>query len=267
MKQVAMKTSGNFFTEGANNNLMNNIANAINDNIQFLLVTGGGNGNRGDEMDKSILRSTRDTIGMLYTMKNAITLYKSAKKMGLDNIVLASGMSNPEKYLNIMINSAKEDCIENVLEDVEVMKEILSNGYIDVTPSSLQDNLNKGNHIIVGGGSNYMGFTTDGAVSLMAGNANINTVIKVLTDYAHAYDVNPNNNDEARKIKYISYQKAIEGNIRTVDSNTVYTLLSDRDITLRVAGIKDSLLNILNNEEKVGSTMRKNIKRTVYRKY
>ncbi len=147
------------------------------------LVIGGGNFFRGrshEDMEKA----TRDTIGMLGTVMNALYV-----KDYLESNNVKSVISTPFNFPNL---------IENYKND------------------ELKSLYNNGNIIIFGGGVGLSGYSTDSGTILARDILDANLIIK-MTNVDGVYSDDPIINKNAKKFDYLSYKDVLEQEYQVMD--------------------------------------------------
>ena len=152
-------------------------------NHEIAIVIGGGNFFRGRE-HADIEKVTRDTIGMLGTVMNALYV-----KDFLENHNIKSIISTPFNFPNLIDNYTKE---------------------------GLKDLYNKGNIIIFGGGVGLSGYSTDSGTVLARDILDANLIIK-MTNVDGVYSDDPKINKDAIKFDYLSYKEVIDNEYQVMD--------------------------------------------------
>lgn len=190
--------------------------------VQVGVVMGGGNIWRGrftDEMNPV----QADQMGMLATIINALAVQDAIVRMGRKSIVYtAQEMTRfAELYrADRAAQSMDEGCI-----------------------------------VLLAGGSGNPFFTTDTAASLRAAELHADAVFKGTT-VDGVYDSDPRKNPDARLIREISYQEAIDRNLKVMDA-TAFLLCKEQKVPeIRVFNM-DDLENILRaaKGEKIGTVV------------
>ncbi|MDI1361690.1 UMP kinase [Methylotenera sp.] len=172
--------------------------------VQVAVVIGGGNIFRGvapaaEGMD----RATADYMGMLATVMNAMALQDAMKNIGL----------------NARVQSALN--IEQVAEPYIRGKAIRY--------------LEEGRVVIFGAGTGNPFFTTDTAAALRGMEMNAEIVIKA-TKVDGVYTDDPKTNPEAMRYKTITFDEAINKNLKVMDA-TALTLCRDQKLPISVFSI------------------------------
>lgn len=152
-------------------------------NHEIALVIGGGNFFRGRE-HSDMEKVTRDTIGMLGTVMNALYI-----KDYLENNNIKSIISTPFDFPNLIENYRKEE---------------------------LKELYNKGRVIIFGGGVGLSGYSTDSGTILARDILDANLIIK-MTNVDGVYSDDPKINKAAIKFDYLNYKKVIDNEYQVMD--------------------------------------------------
>ncbi|ADI29697.1 UMP kinase [Methylotenera versatilis] len=172
--------------------------------VQVAVVIGGGNIFRGvapaaEGMD----RATADYMGMLATVMNAMALQDAMKNIGL----------------NARVQSA--------LNIAQVAEPYIRGKAIRY--------LEEGRVVIFGAGTGNPFFTTDTAAALRGMEMNAEIVIKA-TKVDGIYTDDPKTNPEAMRYKTITFDEAINKNLKVMDA-TALTLCRDQKLPISVFSI------------------------------
>ena len=172
--------------------------------VQVAVVIGGGNIFRGvapaaEGMD----RATADYMGMLATVMNAMALQDAMKNVGL----------------NARVQSA--------LNIAQVAEPYIRGKAIRY--------LEEGRVVIFGAGTGNPFFTTDTAAALRGMEMNAEIVIKA-TKVDGVYTDDPKTNPEAMRYKTITFDEAINKNLKVMDA-TALTLCRDQKLPISVFSI------------------------------
>jgi len=184
--------------------------------INLAIVIGGGNIFRGREVGaEKFDRAVADNMGMLATIINGLALQESLEGMGAETRMLTA-VEMPK------------------IAEPFFRRKALSH-------------LKKDRIVIFSGGTGNPFFTTDTAAVLRACEINADYILKA-TDVDGIYDKDPDKYKEAKKFKTISFQEAIEKNLKVMDS-TAFTLCRDNKIPLIVFNLKhlEKIEDILKN--------------------
>ena len=189
MKQtVLLKISGEALLGekdyGIDNNVVDRIAMEMKEagnNTQIAVVVGGGNIFRGMQLSNKtgMVRATADSMGMLATIMNAIALKDRFMAAGTPTQILSA--------FNI----------EGMIEGFERDKAIRI--------------LERGNVLIIAGGTSNPYFTTDST----------------------SYNKDPKTNKDAVMYKEITFKDAINQNLRVMDM-TAFAMANDNNMPIRV---------------------------------
>ncbi|EKV56579.1 UMP kinase [Brachyspira hampsonii] len=208
-KRVLLKISGEALLGqkeyGIDNNVVDRIAlemkEAGND-TEIAVVVGGGNIFRGMQLsDKTgMVRATADSMGMLATIMNAIALKDRFMAAGTPTQILSA--------FNI----------EGMIEGFERDKAIRI--------------LERGNVLIIAGGTSNPYFTTDSTAILRALEIGASIVLKG-TNVDGVYDKDPKKNEDAKMYNDITFKEAINQNLRVMDM-TAFAMANDNDMPIRV---------------------------------
>jgi len=184
------------------------------------ITIGGGNIFRGSFASKEIRRVSADYMGMLATVMNGIALRDLFEHMG----------KPAEVYSPLGVISVAEPYnIRNALRSFD-----------------------EGKILIFSGGTGRPFFTTDTAASLTAVELGCDLLVKA-TNVDGVYSADPVVDKSATLYRRISYQEALEKNLRVMDL-TAFTLLKDNNLPLVVLNIhKKGSLAALARGEQVGT--------------
>tara|TARA_B100000579_G_scaffold88562_1_gene69735 strand:- start:1586 stop:2305 length:720 start_codon:yes stop_codon:yes gene_type:complete len=192
-------------------------------NIDIGLIIGAGNIFRGMQAAAGGMdRVTGDYLGMLATIMNAIALQDSLEKIGCQTRTLSA----------INVTQIAEPYIRRrAIRHME-----------------------KGRIVIIAGGTGNPFFTTDSAAALRATELGSEIVLKG-TKVDGVYDKDPEKYSNAKKYKYLTYDKVIRDNLRVMDM-TAITLCKENNIPIKVFSIKNSgdLLDIVMGSN-IGTTI------------
>lgn len=210
MKQtVLLKISGEALLGekdyGIDNNVVDRIAMEMKEagnNTQIAVVVGGGNIFRGMQLSNKtgMVRATADSMGMLATIMNAIALKDRFMAAGTPTQILSA--------FNI----------EGMIEGFERDKAIRI--------------LERGNVLIIAGGTSNPYFTTDSTSILRALEIGASIVLKG-TNVDGVYNKDPKTNKDAIMYKEITFKDAINQNLRVMDM-TAFAMANDNNMPIRV---------------------------------
>ncbi len=204
---------------------VSDISEAHNMGIQIGIVIGGGNIFRGmDGASEGFDRIQGDYMGMLATVINSLALQSALKVHNIDS-KLYSGIS-----------------IDPIAESMTSQKAI--------------QNLEEDKIVIISGGTGNPFFTTDTASALRALEIKADAILKG-TRVDGVYTDNPEKNPEAIKYDTVSYDEAIEKNLRVMDQ-TAFSLCKENDLPIVVFNMntKGNLQKLLKGE-KLGTLVSK----------
>lgn len=189
----------------------------LND-IEVSIVIGGGNIIRGVSASAGgiIKRTSGDHMGMLSTVINAIAMKEALENAGMD----------------VRVQSA-------------IKMEAICETFI---LGRAQRHLQKGRIVIFAAGTGNPFFTTDTAATLRAIEVEADLIVKA-TKVNGVYDRDPNKYEEAQLISVLSYEEAMQDNIKVMD-DTAIALAKDNNLPIVVCNMfKDgNLLKIANGD-------------------
>jgi uridylate kinase len=184
--------------------LANQIHSVYEDNIELIIVLGGGNFYRGSDLEKlGIQRVTADHMGMLATVINSLALQSSLEKIDIPCRVMSS----------LTVNAVCEKYVKRRAER----------------------HLEKGRIVILASGTGNPFFTTDSAASLRAIELDAEVMLKG-TKVDGIYDSDPAKNKDAKIFKTITYSDIIEKNLSVMDTTAV-VMCQEHKMPLRVFNI------------------------------
>ncbi len=224
-KRILIKLSGEAFSseeeplsEKSINYIVQELKPVLKKGIKIGIVIGGGNILRGATSFKSLTREIIDYTGMLSTMINGLILYDSLKKEGI-KVSITSGLP-----------------ITNLLSDY--------NPLIDFEGV-----------MIFSGGTGKPFLTTDTASALRALQIKADLIIKA-TKVDGVYDKDPEKYPDAKFLKNISYEDALEKKLGIMDLSAFSLLLPSR-IPIAVINFfkKGNLLNLIEGKN-IGSLIK-----------
>ena len=194
------------------------IKSLVENNIEVGIVIGGGNIIRGvtAAADGVIKRTSADYMGMLGTVINGVAMQEALEYKGL----------------SARLQTAIK--MEQIAEPFIVRKAIR--------------HLEKGRVVIFGAGTGNPYFTTDTGATLRATEIGASMLIKA-TKVDGVYDKDPMKYPDAKKLDILSYDKALEDNIKVMD-DTAIALAKDNKLPIVVAnmGEKGNLLKIIQGD-------------------
>ncbi len=225
MSKIILKISGEALKDNNENvskknlNTVFEIINLLKNDHQIGIVIGGGNFFRGrshEDMDKV----TRDTIGMLGTIINALYV-----KDYLENKNIKSIVSTPFQFPNLIQNYENEE-----------LKDLYNKGYI----------------IIFGGGVGQSGYSTDSGTILARDILDADLIIK-MTNVDGIYNNDPKTNRDTKKFDYLSYKDVMDNEYQVMDLYAVKKC-QEKKTKILVMNINDyKLLKDYFNGKKIGT--------------
>ena len=178
--------------------------------VQVGVVMGGGNIWRGrftDEMNPV----QADQMGMLATIINALAVQDAINRLGRKATVFT-----PQEMTRFAEHYRADRAIEK---------------------------MNEGHIVLLAGGSGNPFFTTDTAASLRAAELKADAVFKGTT-VDGVYDSDPRKNPDAKLIKDITYQEAIDKGLKVMDASAFQLCKEQKVPVIRVFNM-DDLENII----------------------
>jgi len=222
-KRVLLKLSGEVLSGEAQKGfsdehvgyLIEEIKNVAERGIKLGIVIGAGNLFRGRDFDG--LRPTiADQIGMLGTVINALYLKDRLESANIKTVVVSQIVSIPSVK---MIN----------YDDIDLYFEA---GYV----------------VVFAGGTSNPFFTTDTGAALRAVEMKAELLIKG-TKVSGIYDKDPKVHNDAKKYDTITYDQAIEGNLKIMDTEA-FSICKRYDMKILVTDFfeRGNLLRAINGE-------------------
>ena len=191
---------------------------------QVCVVIGGGNVIRGiDAAAQGLDRTSADYMGMLASVINALALQDALEKEALATRVLSA----------IEIQSVAEPYIRRRAER----------------------HLEKGRVVVFAAGTGNPYFSTDTAAALRAAELNCEIILMAKLGIDGVYDDDPRENSKAKRYDSLSFDEAIQKNLRVMDQ-TALALCRENGLPIVVFDIfaPGSIGRILNGEP-VGTTI------------
>ena len=223
-KRVLLKLSGEALIGkkdyGIDDSLISELALQISElykeNVQLIIVIGGGNFFRGSDLEKiGIQRVTADHMGMLATVINSLALQSSLEKINIECRVMSS----------IAIDAVCEKYIKRRAER----------------------HLEKRRIIVLAAGTGNPFFTTDSAASLRAIELGAEIMLKG-TKVDGIYNKDPIKHKDAKLFKTIPFKDVINKGLKVMDMTAV-VMCQENNMPLKVFNIlkkgnlKKSILN------------------------
>ncbi|NQY25508.1 MAG: UMP kinase [Campylobacteraceae bacterium] len=225
-KRVLVKFSGEALAGDAGYGIDTKILNYISEEIKELvdngiqvgIVIGGGNIIRGvtAAADGVIKRTSADYMGMLATVINGVAMQEALEHIGL------------KARLQTAIK------MEQIAESFIVKR--------------AQRHLEKGRVVIFAAGTGNPYFTTDTAATLRANEIGACMLIKA-TKVDGIYNKDPMKYNDAVKLDVVSYDQALEDNIKVMD-DTAIALAKENNLPIVVMNMneKGNLLKIIQGD-------------------
>lgn len=221
-KRILLKFSGEQLSGNFDNGidpevcrwLANEIKPVIKNNVEVIIMVGGGNFARGSRLaGNGIKRVTADHIGMLGTMMNALAMTDIFEAQGIPTRCLS----------NIFADQVAEPFIHR-----------LANKHLE-----------KKRVVIIAGGIGRPYITTDTAAVSLALELDCEVVLKA-TKYDGVYDKDPEVYADAKKMKFVSHQQAISNDqIKIMDKAALGLAMEHQLPIIIFEAIKEN--NILNS--------------------
>ncbi len=191
--------------------------------VELALVVGGGNIFRGSTgTEQGIDRGTGDHMGMLATLINSLALQNALEQRNLVTRVLSA----------LEINQVAEPMIRR---------------------RALR-HLERGRVIILAAGTGNPFFTTDSAAALRAVELKADVLLKA-TKVEGVFTSDPVQDPAARFLPEVSYQEALEKDLRVMDS-TAIALCKDNEMPIIVFNIADPTnIRRIVQGERIGSVV------------
>ncbi|UFU05197.1 UMP kinase [Ruania halotolerans] len=211
-RRVLLKLSGEVFGGGAVGldpgvvaAVAEEIADAVHEGVQVSIVVGGGNFFRGAELSQSGMdRARADYMGMLGTVMNCLALQDFLEKAGVSTRVQTA----------ITMGQVAEPYI----------------------PLRAIRHMEKGRAVIFGAGAGMPYFSTDTVAIQRALETHCGEVLVGKNGVDGVYTADPRVDSSATRIDYLTFDEAIQKDLRVVDS-TALALCRDNDLTMRVFGM------------------------------
>ena len=220
-KRVLLKLSGETLVSNGNcvdvnavQEIVDEIKPVLDKKIQVAIVVGAGNIWRG--ANKNIDRVSADKMGMLATAINAIAISETFKANGIKSIVLSA-----YAVTNFCETFSKEKA-----------DKYLNEGYV----------------VIFAGGTSNPFFTTDTTAALRACEIKADIILKA-TQVDGVYTADPKKDKTATKYDKLSFQEAIEKNLKIMDISA-FLLCKENNIAVYVFDFhrKGNLIKILDGQ-------------------
>jgi len=194
------------------------IKSAVDKGVQVAIVIGGGNIFRGlAGTSEGMDRVQGDYMGMLATVINSMAIQAALEKNGV-TVKLLSGLA-----------------IDPICEEMSRRKAI--------------SHLNKGEVVVIAGGTGNPYFTTDSASALRAIEIGADAILKG-TRVDGVYTADPEKDPSAKKYSVLSFDEAYDKGLKIMDL-TAFTLCRENNMPIVVFNMNQpgNLLKLLNGEE------------------
>lgn len=206
-KRVLLKISGEALASGFGfdydklHDLAAQIVDVRKAGIEVVIVVGAGNIWRfRDTTESGIERTASDAMGMLATIMNAVALQSAIEKLGVQTRV-CSAINVPQ----------------------------LAEPYLR---RRAERHLEKQRIVICAGGTGNPYFTTDSAAALRALELSCDVILKAST-VDGVYDKDPNKHKNAKKYDNLTFQEAIEKNLKVFDQSA-FSLCREQNLPIIV---------------------------------
>ena len=223
--RVLLKLSGEVFGGGhigldpsVVRDIASQIAVAVRQGVQVAIVIGGGNFFRGAELQQQGMdRARADYMGMLGTVMNCLALQDFLEHAGVDTRVQSA----------ITMGQVAEPYI----------------------PRRAIRHLEKGRVVIFGAGAGMPYFSTDTVSAQRALEIRCDVVLMSKNGVDGVYDADPRTTPGARKIDRITFDEALQRNLRVVDQ-AAFSLCYDNKLPMVVFGMvgEDNITKALQGE-------------------
>ena len=212
-RRVLLKLSGEAFGGGAVgvdpdvvSRIAGEIAEGVAEGVECAIVVGGGNFFRGAELSqRGMDRRRADYMGMLGTVMNCLALQDFLEDAGVDTRVQTA----------ITMGQVAE-------------------AYI---PRRAIRHLEKGRVVIFGAGAGMPFFSTDTVSAQRALEIKCDAVLMSKNGVDGVYDSDPRNNPDAQKLHTITYEQAIQQDLRVVDA-AAFSLCRENALPMLVFGME-----------------------------
>ncbi|MGO1165485.1 MAG: UMP kinase [Janibacter sp.] len=208
-RRVLLKLSGEAFGGGkvgvapdVVRGIAEQIATAVRDGIEVAIVVGGGNFFRGKQLQEQGMDRTRaDYMGMLGTVMNCLALQDFLEDAGIDTRVQTA----------IAMGQVAE-------------------AYI---PRRAIRHLEKGRVVIFGAGAGMPFFSTDTVSAQRALEIKCDSVLMSKNGVDGVYDSDPRTNPDARKLHRVTYEQALQQDLKVVDA-AAFSLCRENELPMLV---------------------------------
>ena len=212
-RRVLLKLSGEAFGGGmvgvdpdVVKGIARQIAGAHRAGVQIAIVVGGGNFFRGAELQqRGMDRAQADYMGMLGTVMNCLALQDFLEDAGVDTRVQTA----------ITMGQVAEPYI----------------------PRRAIRHLEKGRVVIFGAGAGMPFFSTDTVSAQRALEIKCDAVLMSKNGVDGVYDSDPRKNPDARKLESVTYEQALQQDLKVVDA-AAFSLCRENNLPMLVFGME-----------------------------
>ncbi len=212
-RRVLLKLSGEAFGGGkvgvspdVVRGIAAQIATAVREGIEVAIVVGGGNFFRGKQLQEQGMDRTRaDYMGMLGTVMNCLALQDFLEDAGIDTRVQTA----------ITMGQVAE-------------------AYI---PRRAIRHLEKGRVVIFGAGAGMPFFSTDTVSAQRALEIKCDAVLMSKHGVDGVYDSDPRSNPNAQKLHEVTYEQALQEDLKVVDA-AAFSLCRENGLPMLVFGME-----------------------------
>lgn len=229
-KRVLLKISGEALASGFGfdydklHDIAAQVVTVWEKGIEVVIVVGAGNIWRyRDTTESGIERTASDAMGMLATIMNAVALQSAIEKLGTATRV-CSAINVPQ----------------------------LAEPYLR---RRVERHLEKKRIVICSGGTGNPYFTTDSAAALRALELSCDVILKA-SNVDGVYDKDPNKFKDAKKYDTLTFQEAIEKNLKVLDQSA-FSLCREQNLPVVVFdfGAKGAFLEAASGK-KIGTLVK-----------
>jgi uridylate kinase len=230
-RRVLLKISGETFC-GPNGHgvsaeelsfIAGEIVDAASTGVQLAVVVGGGNMIRGKQLAANGLlpQATADYMGMLATVINGLALKDTLEHLGQRTRLMTA----------INLSSIAEPFIR----------------------ARALNHLDKGRVVILAAGTGNPFFTTDSCAALRGRELDVDVVLKA-TKVDGVYDADPEEDRDAKRYDRISFQEAMEKQLRIMDM-TALSLCMERGLPIVVFKFREkgNIRRVIEGNEDLGT--------------
>lgn len=212
-RRVLLKLSGEAFGGGkvgvspdVVRGIASQIATAVREGVEVAIVVGGGNFFRGKQLQEQGMDRTRaDYMGMLGTVMNCLALQDFLEDAGIDTRVQTA----------ITMGQVAE-------------------AYI---PRRAIRHLEKGRVVIFGAGAGMPFFSTDTVSAQRALEIKCDAVLMSKNGVDGVYDSDPRSNPDAQKLHQVTYEQALQQDLKVVDA-AAFSLCRENALPMLVFGME-----------------------------